>query len=335
VTAAIAPWLLSVSAALLVGDAAAPGAPIEGARAPFTVKGVLQELGAAGWPVQAPADPPAQTFIAREDLAYLWRGRQLLSLDVYRPPDALARPAVIILHGGGWESGSRQMERSLAKALAVRGFVAIPVSYRLGTSGRFPAAVRAVKAAVRWARSQARAQGIDPSFVAVVGASAGGHLAALVGASNGVPALDDGPRADGASVVQAVVDIDGAANFHEQPLIAQEERRRGATSRFLGGSFSERPDAWIAASPLTHVSASSAPTLFIATNGVSPILPGRASMAKRLNELGIFSRIDDMPTGTPHPFWLTQPWFTPLVDDISTFLNARQAESPKSPQQLR
>jgi pectinesterase len=315
---------LSISATLLGGAA---GAPADGARTPFTVEGVIEQLGQANWSVHRPDDPPPGTVIGREDLRYRTRGRQALLLDVYRLPDARRRPAVIILHGGGWESGSRQMERSLAKALAARGFVAIPVSYCLGEAGRFPAAVRDVKAAVRWARANADAQGIDPSFVAVVGASAGGHLAALVGASNGVEALDDVSHGSGTSRVQAVIDIDGAANFPDPALIAQEERRRGATSRFLGGSYGERQDAWIAASPLTHVSSASAPTLFIATNGASPILPGRARMAERLNALGIVARIDDMPTGTPHPFWLVEPWFTPLVEEIAQFLDARYGET--------
>jgi pectinesterase len=317
---------LSILAAFVAGADAAAAAPADGARAPFTIEGVIEQLGAAGWPVRRPTDPPAGAVIGREDLPYQTRGGQTLLLDVYRPPDASLRPAVIILHGGGWESGSRQMERGLAKALAVRGFVAIPVGYRLGEAGRFPAAVRDVKVAVRWARANADAHGVDPSFVAVVGASAGGHLAALVGASNGVAALDDDCDAGGGGRVQAVVDIDGAADFLDPALIAQEERRRGATSRFLGGSYGERQDAWIAASPLTHVSAASAPTLFIATNGASPILPGRARMAERLNALGIVARIDDMPTGTPHPFWLVEPWFTPLVDDIALFLDARYGE---------
>ena len=295
-----------------------------GAPAPFTVERVLGEMRTAGIAVSVPADPPANTIRVDEDIEYLRRGDEILRLDIYRPKAAGPRPAVLILHGGGWESGTRQMERGLAKALAVRGFVAIPVSYRLGAAGRFPGAVHDVKAAVRWVRANAKAWDIDPDFIAIAGGSAGGHLAALVGASNGVAGLEDGPAFDGqASAVQAMVDIDGAASFPDAALIAQEQRRQGATSRFLGGSYIERRETWFAASPLTYVSPASAPSLFFATNGKSPILPGRPEMAARLQALGLVAEVHDLPPGTPHPFWLLEPWFTPLVDQVAAFLDAR------------
>jgi pectinesterase len=300
----------------------------DGGRAPFMVEGVIKELSAAGWAVRHPSEPPPGSVFGVENLAYLRRDNQVLRLDVYRPRDLRRRPAVLILHGGGWESGSRHMERALAKALAAKGFVAIPLSYGLAEHGRFPAAVRDVKAAVRWTRNHANDHQIDPAFVAVIGASAGGQLAALAGASNGVLALDT-PSATTpiASLIQAVVDIDGAASFPDPALIAQENRRRGATSRFLGGNYAERPETWRAASALPHVGPQSAPTLFIATNGASPILPGHRQMAARLNALGIVARVEDLPAGTPHPFWLVEPWFTPLVGQVADFLDAQYLES--------
>lgn len=321
---------LAQALSLFVLSAGSAASAQSGASAPFTVERVLGEMRSAGIAVSVPTDPPAGAIQAREDLEYLRRGDDVLRLDVYRPSAAGPRPAVLILHGGGWESGSRQMERNLAKALAARGFVAIPVSYRLGAAGRFPGAVHDVKAAVRWVRANAKTFGVDPEFIAIAGGSAGGHLAALVGASNGVAALEDSPRFEAkASAVQAMVDIDGAASFPDAALIAQEQKRQGATSRFLGGNYVERRETWFAASPLTYVGPASAPSLFFATNGKSPILPGRPEMAARLQALGLVAEIHDLPPGTPHPFWLLEPWFTPLVDQIATFLDARyQATKP-------
>lgn len=311
---------LALSLFFLAGAASAQS----GAPAPFTVERVLGEMRTAGVAVSVPVDPPASAIKASEDIEYLRRGDEVLRLDVYRPNTTGPRPAVLILHGGGWESGTRQMERSLAKALAARGFVAIPVSYRLGAAGRFPGAVHDVKAAVRWVRANAQRFDVDPGFIAIAGGSAGGHLAALVGASNGVAALEDAQSFDiQASAVQAMVDIDGAANFPDAALIAQEQKRQGATSRFLGGNYVERRETWFAASPLTYVGPASAPSLFFATNGKSPILPGRPEMAARLNALGLVAEVRNLPPGTPHPFWLLEPWFTPLVGEIADFLDAR------------
>jgi len=90
-----------------------------------------------------------------------------------------------------------------------------------------------------------------------------GHLAALLGASNGVALLQgDGANPDQSSVIQAVVDIDGAVSFPDAALIEMEEKAQGATVAFLGGSYSERGLVWHEASPITYVGPRSAPTLF-------------------------------------------------------------------------
>ena len=292
--------------------------------APFTVDGVIAQQKPKFPDVAKPADPSADAFKAREDVTYLTRPSGPLQLDVYTPNGNGPFPAIIVLHGGGWESGSRQMERSLAKRLTQSGFAAVPLSYRLGPEGRFPGDVLDIKAGIRWLRAQAAEFNIDPRFIGIVGGSAGGHLAAFMGATNGLPRFDDGP---GDSRVQAVVDIDGAAAFPDAVLIAREEGKQGATSRYLGGPYSRRRETWFAASPLTWVGPNSAPTLFIDSNGATPVLPGRPEMRARLNALGIASNIIDMPAGTPHPFWLVEPWFTPVAGQVADFMAEQLAVS--------
>jgi acetyl esterase/lipase len=211
------------------------------------------------------------------------------------------------------------MERPFAKRLAARGSVAVPVTYRLGPDGRFPGAVTDLKEAIRWLRAHAVEYGIDGK-IGAVGGSAGGHLAAFLAATNGLKAFEgEVGNLQQPSTVQAVVDIDGTANFSEPALIAQEEQSRGATSRFLGGTHAERAAVRDAASPLAHVGRDTAPVLFINSTAKRPILPGREEMSARLKALGIDSAVVVMPD-TPHPFWLVQPWFDRSLDEAERFL---------------
>jgi pectinesterase len=172
---------------------------------------------------------------------------------------------------------------------------------------------------VRWLRAHAGDYRIDPRRLAAVGGSAGGQLVALLGASNGVAALEGevGERT-GSSTVQAIVDIDGLADFTEPGFAAEQAAHPSAPTRFLGGPLAERADVWRAASALTHVSVRSAPTLFLNSTAPSPVLPGRPAMRDRLRALGIDAEIVIIPD-TPHPFWLFHPWFERTVTEIDRF----------------
>ncbi len=100
-------------------------------------------------------------------------GERPLRCDVYRPDDDGVYPAVIMIHGGGWNSGNRGLQRPLAQRLAAAGFVAVPVEYRLIPEALYPAGLHDIKTAVRWARANAERYGIDPEHIAVWGARRG------------------------------------------------------------------------------------------------------------------------------------------------------------------
>ena len=306
-----------------------PPAPVAAAGpTPFTIDRVLEQLAGTHKNASRVSDELPAGVRAIENVTYATPGGVELQLDVYQPPGSGPSPAVLLVHGGGWESGSRQMERPFAKQLAGLGYVTLPVSYRLGAPGRFPSAIHDLKAAVRWVRSNAKRYAIDPDRIGVVGGSAGGQLAALLGASNGVAILEgESGSAGTASTVQAVVDIDGAVSFPDAALIAQEEIEHKATSRFLGGNYTERAGAWFAASPITHVGRSSAPTLFINSTVDRPILPGRDEMSARLRALGIASHVVVLP-GAPHPFWLVHPWFERVLQETDAFLRRQLKGAP-------
>lgn len=100
---------------------------------------------------------------------------------MFAPAGRSRRCAVLLLHGGGWRSGSRVMVHTRARALAEHGFIALAVQYRLRDEAPWPAPLADIGAALRWVRDNSGQLGIDPGQVVVQGHSAGGHIALMSG----------------------------------------------------------------------------------------------------------------------------------------------------------
>jgi beta-xylosidase/acetyl esterase/lipase len=300
---------LGVAALGVVGAASAA------ASAPYNAEATHARI-AAQFPhsVIASAEVPAPVRVLR-GLTYVKRGAHALQLDLYLPgPNAAApgapkaAPLVVLVHGGGWRSGARENLAPLAARLAVRGFAAATVSYRLSGEAQYPAAIDDVKEALRWLRTSALQYGLDATRVAVAGGSAGGQIAALVGMT-------------APSDVHAVVNIDGLSDFTSAQARKHEDdpaKNPSAAGAWLGGRYAERPDVWREASPLTHAGAGSPPVQFI-TSGQARFSVGREQLAERLRQHGIATEHVNLP-GTPHSFWLFDPWLTPTVDAMEGFL---------------
>jgi pectinesterase len=209
----------------------------------------------------------------------------------------------------------------MAQWLASAGFVAAAIEYRLSPEARYPAAVHDVKSAVRWMRAHAHELRLDSTRIAVLGCSSGGHLAALVGSTNGDPSME-GEEEEHAtsSVVQAVIDIDGVLDLTD-PAESGKDTVPGALSAaasWLGHTFRDRPDLWRAASPANRVGPSTPPILFI-NSALERFHAGREAMIRALTRMGIRSRVETLQ-GTPHPFWLFHPWFEPTCAYVIDFL---------------
>lgn len=247
-------------------------------------------------------------------------GKKLL-LDIYRPKrkGKTPQPAVLMVHGGGWRSGDRTHNNTLARKLAAKGYVCITADYRLSTHALYPAAVHDLKAAVRWIRSTAPS--IDTARIAILGFSAGGELAAFVGATNGDPKFEGIAREqDASSAVQAVIDIDGTLAFiHPESGEGDDSKSISAATYWFGYPKAERPDLWNEASPLTHVSARTPPFLFI-NSSVDRMHAGREDFIKKLNAFGTYSEVRTF-ADAPHTFMFFEPWFEPTLTTIHGFLD--------------
>ena len=254
-------------------------------------------------------------------VTYARYGTREMKLDLFRPEGGGdARPAVIVVHGGAWITGHHRMENPFAAELARRGYVAATVEYRLSNEAKYPAQIHDLKAAVRFLRANASRYGIDPKRIAAVGASSGGHLVALLGATNGMKHFEgDGGTDSASSEVQAVIDIDGTATFIDPGNIEKEKRGPLDTNtRLIGATFDEKPEVWREASPITHVHKGSAPTLFINSSSYRPFQQ-REEMLARLRAAGVNSEMVVIPD-TPHPFWLFRPWFDQTIRHVEEFL---------------
>lgn len=147
-----------------------------------------------------------------------------LLMDVVFPTEAKEPlPAILFLHGGGWSGGKRQDGLKAIQMVALGGYFAATIDYRLTEEGGFPAAVHDCKAAIKFLRLNSNELGIDPNRIGIVGYSAGGHLAALVGFSAGDKYLDGAINGEAVSTeVLCIGSISGAV----MPQVARGKGKR-------------------------------------------------------------------------------------------------------------
>lgn len=193
------------------------------------------------------------------------------TLDLAMPSDSAGklRPAIVVIHGGGWLEGDKSSfstpgQRTPGNIIdfAKLGFVAVTINYRLSREARFPAALQDCRCAVRWLRAHAKEYQVDPDAIGAWGNSAGGHLALLLGMADttSIPD-DDGPYREFSSRVQSIVSDSGPIDLRHQ---VEHNQIPDAIKLFLGGA----PGAagagdYDLASPIRHVSPKTPPIMLI------------------------------------------------------------------------
>jgi acetyl esterase/lipase len=226
-----------------------------------------------------------------EDLPYVTNGHPRQKLDLYLSPADGLRPLVVYIHGGAWTMGDKGDAPPLE--YLSQGYALAALNYRLSQHARFPAQIEDCKAAVRWLRAHAGQYGLDPGRIAAGGASAGGHLAALLGTTGHVAELDVGSHLDTSSRVQAVVDFFGPTDFlqmdtHRLPEGMIHDPADSPESRLVGGPIQENPGKVARANPITYLRAD-APPFLIVHGDRDPLVPHHQSelLAAALEEAGV------------------------------------------------
>lgn len=214
------------------------------------------------WPL---AQADAVEVVSQRDIPYATVTGQTLGLDLHLPAGVKQAPLVLYVHGGAWSAGNKTQYPTF---LVDNGFAVASLDFRSTDVAPFPANVHDIKAAIRFLRAKAGLYGYRADRIAITGASSGGHLAALVGVTNGVAALegDEGEFPRESSAVQAIVSWFGASNL--TTILSQStpfglDVREPALKRLLGDLPDKRPELARLASPVFQVDAKDPPLLLL------------------------------------------------------------------------
>jgi acetyl esterase/lipase len=278
----------------------------------------------------SPKTPPADESAApitgvniTTDIQFTQAGKRVLALDIYQPEPLPSTPAPVIVffHGGGWKAGDKRKGHDMLSLLARHGYVCFSANYRLSQHAVFPAQAHDCKAALRWVRLHATEYGGDSARIGVTGTSAGGHLAALVGTSGDVEALEGNLTPTGVSSrVQAVVDWYGPADLRRSEFKGTQPL--SMVTKLLGGTPEAKTQLATLASPAAHATADDPPFLIIhgTADDTVPV-----SQSRRLRDALVGAGVDveliEVPGGGHGNFRDTKPNYRELERRMVEFFD--------------
>jgi acetyl esterase/lipase len=259
-------------------------------------------------------------------------GRRL-KLDVSRPAsDGSGRPALLQIHGGAWIVGDkREQGVPLCTHVAANGWVAFNANYRLSPGATWPDHLVDLKHAIAWIREHADEYGVDPTFVAVTGGSAGGHLTAMLALTANEPKYQPGfEEAD--TSVQAAVPFYGVYDFTNRfGTMPRVFIGRLLQAHVLKARLDEEPEKYADASPLDRIHPDAPPFLIIHgdRDTLAPLRDAQefaAALAKISKCPVLFAELP----GAQHAFDIfMSPRSAPVIEAVERFLaETRQRRQP-------
>jgi len=273
---------------------------------------------AGGAEAASTADPKGPAIVVKRGVEYGRGGKVRLLMDMAWPKKKPAKPmpVVVLIHGGAWTMGDRANLDNWLKGYAAAGCVAASISYRFSNVAPFPAQINDAKCAIRYLRAHAKKYFLDPDRIGVMGQSAGGHIAGLLGTTGGVKELEGSGGWPGVSSrVQAVVCYFAPSDFPDWGKMPGYDTwghdTKSGMFMLLGGAITDRPEMAAKASPITYVTNDDPPFMLIHGTKDS-IVPYRQSELLRdaLKKGGVEAELVTIE-GANHSydgFWEAKPW---------------------------
>ena len=261
-----------------------------------------------------------EKFRVEKNLVYATQDKKKLQLDAYLPTTKGPHPSVLVIHGGGWMSGSKWQLGRYAAALAERGINAFAINYRLAPKYKHPVQVEDCREAVRWVRSNSKKYGGDPKRIGALGYSAGAHLSAML-AVTGMNAQED-PKGIGTEILVAV----GGGTPCEFFSLPPDNK---ALAYWLGGSRKQFPEIYQDASPISHLDAKDSPIFFFhgEVDGLVRA-SGARDMSKKMQTLGIDTKFHPIKGAGHFAAVFNQKAFGAGFDFLEKHLQVKQATVP-------
>ena len=295
----------------------------------LTALGLLTACSAAA-PTATPTATavPTPTFDATKlgtaqlDVNYCTPEDKPQYMDIYFPGSGGPWAVLLYVHGGSWREGDKA-EGEGWRGMNDSGFLVAAINYRMAADGKFPIMIEDVKCAVRYLRANSADLNIDPDRIGAIGASAGGHLVALLGTAGKEAGWDEGEFADQSSEVQAVLSMSGFSDFTAKMPSGINSSIYYAFGKLAGTDDPKN----IAASPVTYITPDSPPFLIIHgdNDGVVPVEQSQILHA-RLVEAGVSSTLI-IVEGGDHS--LQGPETSPTQEEISAAISAFFEETLK------
>ena len=260
--------------------------------------------------------PASQQIETRAGVVYASHDGVSLAGDLYLPAGAGPFPALVAVHGGGWQAGARSAFQFWGPYLAERGYALFAISYRLAKKGQkmFPQAVADVRAGVQFVRGKAGEIKVDPARIALLGASAGAHLAALaaLGADSAVftGLYPDDPCAKADARVKALIGVYGVYDLVEMwQRYHLQSPHENNIENFMGAAPMDDPRRYFDASPINYATFANNGIGVLLSVGTEDDLVDRRSQTDaflmRLKQAGFFVRTC-IVQGAPH-YWVGDP----------------------------
>ena len=248
----------------------------------------------------------SEKFEAKKNVIYAGYGTNELKFDAFYDKSKHNLPGIVLIHGGGWKSGSRQMLNPMAQRLTLKGYQTFTISYRLSGDAQYPAAIIDIESALAFLAKASNEYNLDKDKISILGCSAGAQMATLVGLKNSKK-----DQKNSAIKIRSIVNVDGLMDF-----LDKDAEEGSSAEKWLGGSANQKREIWREASPVNYINPYSPPVLFVHGNQ-KRFQAGRITALEQMNKYKIYN--ETVSIDAPHTFWLFEPWQDELVIQIDQF----------------